>query len=132
MKERRTSTRYQAAYAAEACARSGGKIVSLEDISAGGAAFKTTQALKKDEAFCLKVFLKKRMFTIGAIVRYAREITEKTNRIGAIFTDLPGDFREQLETELEDIEQIRKSDKGREREIDFRVASIEYQKRRSF
>ena len=132
MKERRAYARYNPAYCAETKNEKARKLVSLEDISQGGAAFRTEELLKKDQWLNLRLFLKNKMFEIKAVVVYVKVVAEDKRTIGARFLDPPRDFPELLEREMEEIAEYRKELSEKEEPAFFRKASIEYQKRKIF
>lgn len=132
MDERRSFTRYNAAYWVETQEKKRRKVICLEDISKGGAAFRAEEGLKKDQGINLRVFLRNRMFDIRAVVVYVKALEENSFSIGTRFIEPPLEFGDLLDKEIEEIiesQQARRHDISPDR---FRKASIKYQKRKIF
>jgi c-di-GMP-binding flagellar brake protein YcgR len=133
MKEKRAHKRYSAAYCLEAIKENPGELVYLEDISKGGAAFRTKEGFKEEQGLNLRVFLKNKMFELKAVVVYVKAAAEHFYSVGTRFTSVPPGFHGTFQQEIEEIIERQKYSPSEEADNEvFRKASVEYQKRRIF
>ena len=106
MNERRKHKRYAILYPIE---RENGNAVqplTLRDVSKGGVAFTVKEELRENERIDLQLFLKNRMFQLGAVVVHVEHLENGSYRIGAQFTDPPKEFFNTLEKETEEVTQF--------------------------
>lgn len=127
MDERRKAERYQVAYPIEPEETLGDNHVSLQDVSRGGAAFTANEGVHEDAVFDLKLFLKRRMFKLRAMVVWQKQVKKSLFRIGVKFTDPPEEFASLLQKEIEEIiEYHRESNLYKHENLSFSKASREY------
>jgi hypothetical protein len=72
-------------------------------MSKSGAAFKTEGSLREGQELNLRLFLKKKMVEIKAVVVHVRDIAEERSRVGAKFMSSSDDVTALLENELREI-----------------------------
>ena len=129
MKERRQWKRYEAAYPVEADNTEDIDIINVIDVSKGGIGYETHSSLGKDEEITLRIFLKKRMFRLKAVVAYSKRLKENDYTVGIQFIDPPEDFLPTLEKELNDITQAYREKKlYKHKDTSFKDSSKEYLK----
>ena len=127
MNERRKHKRYPVAYPIEHDRQIRECILTLVDVSKGGVAFNSQQEFRENEKIDLKIFLKRRMFNVAAIIVRAEKIHDGLYSAGAVFLDTPEDFHDTLEKEIAEITQHhRESNLYRRRNLTFQKASEEY------
>ncbi|MFH1877599.1 MAG: PilZ domain-containing protein [Candidatus Omnitrophota bacterium] len=125
MNERRKWKRYNIAYPAESAEDK--KELILTDVSKGGISFNVDRKVDENEKITLKLFLKKKMYSIKAFVVHAKKLKNDIYKIGATFLEVPKDFPEELEREVEEITQFhRECNLYKNRDLSFERASIEY------
>lgn len=127
MKERRKHKRYPVSYPIEQDRQKRECALTLVDVSKGGVAFNSQQELRENEKIDLKIFLKRRMFSVAAMVVHAKKLQDDLYNAGAVFLETPEDFHDILEKEIEEITQHhRESNLYRRRNLTFQKASEEY------
>lgn len=127
MEERRREKRYPVAYPLEIDRKDGSHELALVDVSKGGVAFSVSRELHPNDKVSIKVFLKKRMFNLSAIVVHVKRLREDLYSIGAMFLEVPKSFEEMFDKELKEITQYhRESNLYKRRSLTFESASKEY------
>ncbi|HNX91327.1 MAG TPA: PilZ domain-containing protein [Candidatus Omnitrophota bacterium] len=122
--DRRKTKRYAIAYPIENSRESS---LNLVDVSPFGVGFKYPGFIEKDQNFNLKIFLKKKMFIVNAVVVYSNPISAGEFSIGAKFENTPEGFIENLEREIEDIEHYRREcSRYYNKNFTFKEASFAY------
>jgi len=124
MQERRRTTRYDIAYPVE------GDFVhkeSLIDLSRGGAAFLSKDKIEVLEKVRLRVFLKNKMFILSGEVAHTTSSMDAGYKIGVRFIDVPDEFLDIFEKEIDEITQFhRETNLSKRKNATFREASIDF------
>lgn len=129
MAERRQWKRYPITYPIEIDAgeKHANRMFIARDVSSGGAAFAASEKAKKNAKINLRIFLKKRMFVLEAIIVHVRQLQENLYSIGVKFQNVPEDFHPALEREAEEITQTHRQRNLYDRKnISFTRAAEEY------
>ena len=127
MEEKRASKRYPVAYPIEKSDDHSAYPFSLVDVSKGGVAFTTTEEIKRADVLNFHIFLKRKMFTLSAVVIHISSTGEGLYTVGARFLDASEDFYEVLNKELDEITQFhRECNLYKHKNMSFRTASAEY------
>ncbi len=127
MRERRRWERYEVAYPLESEGEGAVKPLLLIDVSRGGAAFSVSGQIALQDKLALRLFLKKKMYQITAVVVHVQKTGKEKFNVGVQFTDVSEDFYSELEQEIEDIARLHKEKKlRRHKNLTFKKASMEY------
>lgn len=127
MSEKRKHKRYPVAYPIE-CDKYGKELtLTLVDVSRGGVSFSSPREIAANERVKVKLFLKTRMFSLPIEVVHSQKIKNDLYNTGARFLDVPDEFREHLEKEINEITQHhRESNLYKRKNVSFQKASEEY------
>ncbi|MDD5633799.1 MAG: PilZ domain-containing protein [Candidatus Omnitrophica bacterium] len=129
MDERRKWKRYPIAYPVEQGDELTDIVFDTVDISQGGVSFCCTQPLKFDEKLSMRIFLKKKMFFIEAVIVYTKKLKDNFYAIGAKFNNCPEDFPVMLQKEIAEITILHKENNlYKNKSTSFRETSEEYLK----
>jgi len=126
MNERRINERFPISYFME---ESGARenVLKLLDISKGGVCFSSSKKLQNSEEIVLKVYLKKKMFSVEIKTVYLKPTDDNKYIVGAKFCNLADNFQDALSGEIADIDQLINSKiVYQKKDISFREASNEY------
>ena len=128
MAERRRWKRYPITYPIEIDEGAhANRTFIARDVSGGGAAFAAPEKIKVHDRVNLRIFLKKKMFILKAIIVHVRQLQDDLYNIGVKFQNIPEDFRQALEKEAEDITQAHRQHNLYDRKnVSFTKAAEEY------
>ena|GEM_PF-1817126 len=129
MRERRKWKRYTAAYPVEKGEKHVNNPIDMLDVSKGGIAFTAMGEVCENDKINIHLFLKNKMFYLKAVIVYVRRLKEDIYNIGAKFFNVPEDFHQTFEKEIEEITQFRREcNLYNHKSLSFRKASTEYLK----
>ncbi len=130
--ERRTHERYTAAYPLEWAEEESVDTCEIENISKGGVSFFVRGNSKNTgDRVTVRVFLKKRMFSLESEIMYIRPISGEIYNIGVKFTSPAAEFEKIFDNEIEEISQYQREFTvyNNHKILDFRNASEAYLKK---